>query len=168
MSKKDYKLPEEKMVIGLEECISLCKQKGYFVLDKGRVKYTAVGKSYNFSDPKEKTRMMFYYDLIEKYKYPMDKIEFEIGVPGGASNNYADIVVFTDDEKRTPYIAAECRGADISKIEFEQAEWQAITNAKLLKARFAVCIAGDKCNVTEIDNLNNETKIPDIPVCYGK
>ncbi len=156
------------MVICFEDCVSLCEKKGYIVFDRGKIRYAAAGKSYNFSDPKEKTRMMLYYDLIEKYKYPMDKIEFEIGVPGGASNNYADIVVFTDDEKRTPYIAAECRGADISKIEFEQAESQAITNAKLLKARFAVCAAGDKLRATEIDDLNYETEIQDIPVCYGK
>jgi len=168
MSQKNYKLPEEKTAVCLEDCVSLFEEKGYLVLDKGRIKYTAVGKSYNFSNPKEKIRMMFYYDLIEKYKYPVDKIEFEIGVPGGASNNFADIVVFSDDEKRTPYIVVECRGADISKTEFEQAELQAITNAKLLKAKLAVCVAGDKCNVTEIDDLNYETKIHDIPVCYGK
>lgn len=168
MSKKNYQPLEEKKVICLEDCVSICEKKGYFVLDKGKVKYTAFGKSYNFSDPKEKTRMLLYYDLIEKYKYPMDKIEFEIGVPGGASNNFADIVVFTDDEKRVPYIVVECRGADISKTEFEQAELQAITNAKLLKARFALCVAGDKLKVTEIDDLNYETKIQDIPVRYGR
>jgi len=168
MSNKNYKPPEEKMVIRFEDCVSLCEQKGYFILDKGEVRYMAAGKSYNFSDPKEKIRMMFYYELIEKYKYQMDKIEFEIGVPGGASNNYADVVVFTDDEKRTPYIAAECRGAGISSAEFEQAELQAITNAKLLKARIAVCAAGSKRSVIEIDNLNIETKVSDIPVCYGK
>lgn len=164
MPQKNYGLLEE--TVCFEDCVALFEQKGYLVLDKGRVGYTAVGKSYNFSDPKEKTRMMFYYDLIEKYKYPIDKIEFEIGAPGGASNNYADIVVFTDDEKRIPYIAAECRGADISKIGFEQAESQAITNAKLLKAKFAVCAAGDKYSVIEIDSLNNEIKISGIPVCY--
>ncbi len=168
MSKKNYQLPKEKIVTCFEDCVSLFEEKGYLVFDKGRVRYTAVGKSYNFSDPKEKTRMMFYFRLIEEYKYPVDKIEFEIGAQGGASNNFADIVVFTDDEARIPYIAVECRGADISKIEFEQTELQAITNAKLLKARFAVCVAGDKCKVIEIDDLNYETKIPDIPVCYGK
>jgi type I restriction enzyme M protein len=166
MSKKNYRLPEETAC--LEDCISLFEERGYLVLDKGNVKYTAFGKSYNFSDPKEKTRMMFYYDLIEKYKYPVDRIEFEISVPGGALNNFADIVIFTDDEERTPYIAIECRSADTSKTEFEQAELQAITNAKLLKADFAVCIAGEKCNVIEIDDSGFETKISDIPVCYGR
>lgn len=168
MTQKNYKLPEEKIAVCFEDCVALFEKKGYLVLDKGKIKYTAVGKSYNFSDPKEKTRMMFYYDLIEKYKYPIDKIEFEIGVSGRASNNFADVVVFTNDKKRAPYIVAECRGADISKIEFKQAELQAITNAKLLEAKFAVCVAGDKFKAVEIGGSNYETKISDIPVCYGK
>jgi hypothetical protein len=168
MSKKNYRLPERKTSVCFEDCVSLFEKKGYLVLDKGSVKYTTFGKSYNFSDPKEKTRMMFYFRLIEEYKYPIDRIEFEIGVPGGASNNFADIAVFTDDEKRVPYIVIECRGADISKTEFEQADLQAITNAKLLQAKFAVCVAGDRFKVVEIDESSYEIKISDILVRYGK
>jgi len=169
MTKTNYPLQKEEIKIGAEECLKAGELKKYFILDKGRIKYTAVGKSYNFSDPEEKTRMMFYFDLIEKYKYPVDRIEFEVGASDEISgeDKYADIVVFTNDEQRKPYIVIECKRDDISDNEFEEAVKQVISNTCNLGALFAVCVAGDKYRVVEIDNENNKTEINDIPVCYG-
>ena len=169
MTKTNYPLQNEKIKISAEECFKIGEQKGYFILDKDKIKYTAVGKSYNFSDPEEKTRMMFYFDLIEKYKYPADRIEFEVGMSGDeVADKYADIVVFTNDEQRKPYIVAECKKDGISDTEFEQAVKQAIANAWNLGALFAVCVAGDKYRVVEIDDLNNKTEIDNLPICYGE
>jgi len=164
-----YQQLEEKIISDSEEYLKLGRQKGYFVLDKGKIKYTAVGKSYNFSDPEEKTRMMFYFNLIEKYKYPADRIEFEVGVSDEIlnKNKCADIVVFTNDEQRKPYIVVECKKDGISNLEFEQAVKRAIANVWNLGALFAVCVAGDKYRVIKIDNLNDKTEIDDIPICYG-
>ena len=171
MTKTNYPLQKEEIKISAEECFKLGEQKGYFILDKGKIKYTAVGKSYNFSDPEEKTRMKFYFDLIEKYKYPVDRIEFEVGVSGDevdkTVNKYADIVVFTNDEQRKPYIVIECKKDGISDLEFEQAVKRAVANAWDLGALFAVCVAGDKYRVVEIDESNNKTEIDDFPICYG-
>ena len=165
-----YQQLEEKIISDSEEYLKLGRQKGYFVLDKGKIKYIAVGKSYNFSDLEEKTRMMFYFNLIEKYKYPADRIEFEVGVSDEILNKdkCADIVVFTNDEQRKPYIVVECRKDGISDLEFERAVKKAITNAWSTGALFAVCIAGDKYRVVEIDDLNNKVEIDDIPICYGE
>ena len=169
MTKTNYPLQKEEIKISVEECFKIGEQKGYFILDKGKIKYTAVGKSYNFSDPEEKMRMMFYFDLIEKYKYPADRIEFEVGMSGDeVADKYADIVVFTNDEQRKPYIVAECKKDGISDTEFEQAVKQAIANAWNLGALFAVCVAGDKYRVVEIDDLNNKTEIDNLPICYGE
>ena len=168
MTKINYPLQNEKIKIGAEEYLELGGRKGYFVFDRGKIKYTAVGKSYNFSDPEEKTRMMFYFDLIEKYKYPADKIEFEVGVSSEVTSKYADIVVFTNDEQRKPYIVVECKKDGISDAEFEQAVKQAIASAWDLGALFAVCVAGDKYRVVEVDGLNNKIEIDDIPICYGE
>lgn len=168
MTKTNYPLQKEEIKIGVEECLKIGELKKYFILDKGKIKYLAVGKSYNFSNPEEKVRMMFYFDLIEKYKYPADRIEFEVGMPGEAlnKNKYADIVVFTNDEQRKPFIVAKCERDDISDTEFEEAIKQVIANARNLKALFAVCVAGDKYRVVKIDNGNNKTEIDDIPVYY--
>ncbi len=159
-----YQPLKEKMISDFEDYLSLGQKKGYFVLDKGKIKYLTVGKSYNFSNPEEKVRMMYYFDLIEKYKYPADKIEFEIGTP----DRYADIVIFTNDKQREPYIVVECKKDGISDAEFEQAVKQAIANARLLKAPFAICVAGNMRCAIKIDKSNNEVEVSDIPVYYGK
>lgn len=170
--KTNYPLQKEEIKISAEECFELGEQRGYFVLDKGKIKYTAVGKSYNFSDPKEKTRMMFYFDLIEKYKYPVDRIEFEVGMSGDEVkkmiDKYADIVVFTNDEQRKPYLIVKCEKDGISDLGFEEAVKKVIANAWNLGALFAVCVAGDKYRVVEIDDENNKTEINDIPIYYGE
>ena len=169
MTKTNYPLQKEEIKISVEECFKIGEQKGYFILDKGKIKYTAVGKSYNFSDPEEKMRMMFYFDLIEKYKYPADWIEFEVGMSGDeVIDKYADIVVFTNNKQRNPYIVVKCKKDGISDLEFEQAVKQVIANAWNLGALFAVCVAGDKYRVVEIDDLNNKIEIDDLPICYGE
>lgn len=162
-----YQPLKEKMASNFEDYLSLGKKKGYFVFDKGKIKYSAVGKSYNFSSLEEKVRMIYYFDLIEKYNYPVDKIEFEVGMPDRTPDRYADIVVFTNNKQRKPYIVAECKKDGISDAEFEQAVKQAIANARLLKAPYAVCVACDKYCVMKIDR-KNEIKIDDIPIYYGE
>jgi len=172
MTKTNYPSQKEEIKIGVEECLKAGELKKYFILDKGKIKYTAVGKSYNFSDPEEKTRMMFYFDLIEKYKYPVDRIEFEVGVSDDEADKridkYADIVVFTNDKQRKPYIVIECKKDEISDSEFEQAVKKVIANAWNLGALFAVCVAGDKYRVVEIDDKNNKTEIDNLPIYYGE
>ena len=151
----NYQLLKEKMVSDFEDYLSLGQKKGYFILDKGKIKYLAVGKSYNFSNPEEKVRMAYYFDLIEKYKYPADRIEFEIGMPDRTPDRYADIVVFTNDTQRKHYIVIECKKDGISDAEFEQATEQAIANARLLKAPFAICVAGNTRRVIKMDITNS-------------
>ena len=169
MTKTNYPTQKEKIKISAEECFKLGELKGYFVLDGNKIKYLAVGKSYNFSDPEEKTRMMFYFDLIEKYKYPVNRIEFEVGMSGDEMiDKYADIVVFTNDKQRKPYIIVKCEKDNISDLEFEQAVKRVIANAWNLGALFAVCVAGDKYRVVEIDDENNKTEIDNLPICYGE
>ncbi len=162
-----YQLQKEKIISDPKEYITIGERKGYFIFDKGRIKYLAVGKSYNFSNPEEKVRMAYYFDLIEKYNYPPDRIEFEVGMPDRTPDRYADIVVFTNDAQRKPYIVIECKKDGISDAEFEQAVKQAIANTRLLKAPFAICVAGNTRCAIKIDKSNNEIRVSDIPVCYG-
>lgn len=165
-----YQPLKEKIASDLEDHLLLGEQRGYFVLDKGKIKYLAVGKSYNFSNPEEKVRMMYYFDLIEKYNYPVDKIEFEINVPDRTPDRYADIVVFTNDKQRKPYIVVECKKDGISDAEFEQAMKQAIANARLLKAPYAICVAGNMRRAIETERWNDKKPeraiIADIPIYY--
>ncbi|MBU4000380.1 hypothetical protein KKG29_04390, partial [Patescibacteria group bacterium] len=58
-------------------------EKNYFFIskDKSKVTYSALGKTYNFRDPEEKVRIEYYFDLLEKYNYPIMRIELEVEMP---------------------------------------------------------------------------------------
>ncbi len=67
---------------------------------KNRISYkTREGtKSYPFSKPEEKVRAEFYSELIYKYKYEPKRIGLEVEVPRRKPSDWADIVVYEDDD----------------------------------------------------------------------
>ena len=167
-----YKPQKEKVISKPEEYLELGQSRGYFALDGKKIKYLATGKKYNFSDPEEKVRAEYYFDLIEKYNYPAKRIELEVEMPDRTPERYADIVIYKDDEKKIPYIVVECKRDGITDAEFEQATKQAIANARVLKAPFAICVAGNTRRAMETEKWNDKTPekaiITDIPISYGK
>jgi type I restriction enzyme M protein len=167
-----YQQLEEKIISDSEGYLKQGQQKGYFILDKVKIKYLASGKKYNSSNPEEKVRSKYYYDLIEKYNYPVKRIDFEIEMPSRTPQYYADIVIYKDDDKKIPYIVVECKKDGITDAEFEQATKQAIANARVLKAPFAICVAGNTRRAMETEKWNDKTPekatITDIPISYGK
>lgn len=168
----NYQQLEEKITINSEEYLEIGQKRKYFILDKGKIKYLASGKNYNSSNPEEKVRSRYYYDLIEKYNYPVKRIDFEIEMPSRTPQYYADIVIYKDDDKKIPYIVVECKKDGITDAEFEQATKQAIANARVLKAPFAICVAGNTRRAMETEKWNDKTPekatITDIPISYGK
>lgn len=170
MGKINYKYQKENVVSDFEEYFKLGQSKGYFVLDGKNIKYLAQGKKYNFSNLKEKVRAKYYFELIEKYKYPQEAIYFEVGVGQGISKKFVDIIVYNRDFK--PYIVVDCKKGGISEAEFKQAIKQAVVKAKLLKAKFAVVVSGDIRQVIKINYYDNKILekviIIDIPIFYGK
>lgn len=148
--------------------------KGYFGLlnDGAKIEYLATGHRENLKDPEEKVRAEYYVDLIEKYQYPVSRIELEREMPDRTPERYADIVVYQDDEKKKPYIVVECKKDGISDAEFEQATKQAIANARVLHAPYAICVAGNTRRAMETAAWNDvepeQATITDIPISYGK
>lgn len=167
---KKYKILEDKVVSDFEGRFKLGQEKGYFILEGNKIEYLALGKKYNFSNPEEKIRAKYYFDLIEKYKYSPEKIYFEVEMEDRTPNRFADIVVY--DKNNKPYIVVECKKDGITDAEFEQATKQAIANARVLKAPFAVVVAGNTKRAMETDRWNSNTQekaiITDIPIFYGK
>ena len=172
MSKIDYKPLEEEIRSNSEEYLKKGQNKGHFILDMGKIKYSASGKKYNFNDPEEKIRAEYYFDLIEKYHYPVKRIELETEMPDRTPERYADIVIYEDDGKKKPYIVVECKKDGISDAEFEQATKQAIANARVLHAPLAICVAGNTRRAMETAEWNDKepekATITDIPISYGK
>ncbi|MFH1745322.1 MAG: N-6 DNA methylase [bacterium] len=172
MSNVNYKPQKEKIGAAQKGYLKAGQDKGYFVLDASKIKYIASGKKYNFSDPEEKVRAEYYFDLIEKYHYPAKRIELETEMPDRTPERYADIVIFEDDAKKKPYIVVECKKDGISDAEFEQATKQVIANARVLRAPLAICVAGNTRRAMETVEWNDKepekATITDIPISYGK
>jgi len=150
------------------------ERKGYFrVLNDGaKIEYLPSGHKENLSDPEEKVRAEYYFDLLEKYHYPAKHVELETEMPARVPRFFADIVIYEDDAKKKPYIVVECKKDGISDAEFEQATKQAIGNARVLHAPFAICVAGNTRRAMETAEWNDKepekATITDIPISYGK
>src|SRR3989338_6848939 len=157
-----------------DKILKACERKGYFrVLNDGaKIEYLPSGLKRNLDMPEEKVRAEYYFDLIEKYKYPASRIFLNAEVPAPSVGVYADIVIHRDDNKTNPYIVVECKKDGISDAEFEQATKQAIAYSRVLKAPFAICVAGNTRRAMETEKWNNENPevatIADIPISYGE
>lgn len=88
--------------------------------DESRITYYTVpqSKSYKYTDPEEKVRAVIFLQLIFKYGYPIYRIQLEVQVPRRTPNDWADIVIFDDDECKSPYIVVECKHKDVTEQEF--------------------------------------------------
>ncbi len=154
------------------EYIKLGEQKGYILCDSGKIKYLVAGKNYNFFNPEEKVRASFYIELIEKYKYPAERIKFEVEVPRRTPSDKADIVIYEDNELKIPYLVIECKKDGITDAEFKQAIEQVFGNANSLRAKFAAVVAGNTRTIFNIAGFKPSEReknvISDIPVKYGK
>ena len=77
---------------------------------KSKITYvTSDNHTENYNDPEEKVRAEFVAELIYKYDYPANRIKVEVSVPDRIPTDRADIVVFSDDDCKRPYIVVECK-----------------------------------------------------------
>src|SRR5260221_14744866 len=76
-----------------------------------RILYKAANHSERWADPEEKVRSEFWAELIYKYEYRPERIRFEVSVPRRTPNHYADLVIYNDDEVKSPYFVFECKRA---------------------------------------------------------
>ena len=84
----------------------------------------------NYSDPEEKVRAEFWAELIYAYDYPANRIRIEVTVPDRVPTDRADIVVFSDDDCKKPYIVVECKKDGVTDAEFLQAIEQGVGNMR--------------------------------------
>ena len=118
----------------MESLTTKALQEGHLRLDSsGKIEkmiYVAVNHAERWSDSEEKVRAEFYAELIYKYGYAPQRIGVEVTVPDRSPNDYADLLVFHDDDRKRPYAALECKKDGISDAEFNQAVEQAWGNGK--------------------------------------
>jgi type I restriction enzyme M protein len=163
----------------MESYLDKALKEGHFRIDQSgkseKIVYAAASKSERWSDPEEKTRAEFYAELIYRYGYSPDRIGVEYTVPDRSPNDYADLIVFKDDEHKHPFAVIECKKESISDAEFVQAVEQAWGNGNAYKFRAAYIgvVAGttrrfldcaEKFGALERD----KNIIADLPISYGK
>ena len=136
-----------------------------------RIHYIAAGHSERWGDPEEKVRAELWAELIYKYEYDPERIGFEVNVPRRTPNDFADLVIYHDDEKKMPYFVFECKRADISDPAFAQAVEQACGNRASLGALYCGAVAGLTRRLLRFDKYppgeRERNHMTDIPVRYG-
>ena len=153
--------------------IQIGQQKNYIqILDEGTtIHYIVPDKRYRFKAPEEQVRASYYVELIERYQYPETRIDLEVTVPRRIPSDFADIVVFDDDEQQIPYIVVECKKDKISEAEFSQAIEQAFGNCHSLFGDLCGVVAGNTRRFFEVKNHNSlertQNIIADFPIGYG-
>ena len=97
----------------------------------------------NYRDPEEKVRAEFFVELVERYQYQRERIDFEVETPRRKPEDSADLVIFYDDTHKKPYCVIECKPDGVSEAEIEQAVKQAGGNANNFRAPYGMMVAGN-------------------------
>jgi type I restriction enzyme M protein len=62
-----------------------------------RIHYKAANHIERWADPEEKVRAEFWAELIYKHEYSPERIRLEVNVPRRTPNDFADVVVYSDE-----------------------------------------------------------------------
>lgn len=133
-----------------------------FEEDNKYITYIQTGKRYRYTDPEEQVRAEVFLSLIFEYGYKPKRIGLEVIVPRRTPSDLADIVIFEDDDKKTPYIVVECKKQKISEAEFNQAIEQGFGNAVSLGAKFMLVTSGIKTNAYDVNNYPTLERIKNL------
>ena len=134
--------------------------------DEKTIKYIHQNKSRNFANPEEKVQAEAFVLLVIQYNYKPERIKMFVPVKMGVETKEADIVVYNDDECTKPHILVECKKADISDLEFEQAIKQAYSYAYAMPndVKYVWVTSSDKNQYFEVDkSKSSKTTLPDVP-----
>ncbi len=140
-----------------------------------RIHYLAVGHSERWSDPEEKVRAEYWAELIYRYQYAPQRLGIEVTVPDRTPKDSADLVVFHDDERKSPYAVIECKRDGITDAELKQATEQAFGNghAHKFRANYVGVVAGQSrlffdCSDKFPALERQKNRVADVPIRYGK
>lgn len=164
----------------MESSLDKAIREGHLRIDRSgrfeKIVYAAANRSERWSDPEERVRAEFYAELIYRYGYSPDRIGVEITVPDRSPNDFADLIVYEDDERKRPFAVIECKKEASSDAEFAQAVEQAWGNGNAYKFRAAYIgvLAGATRRFLDCDDKKfgalerDKNVIADLPINYGK
>lgn len=142
------------------------KQKLIRFEDEGKyIVYIHQDKRRNYSNPEESVQAETFLRLVLTYRYPVQRVRQFVSVQMGSETKEADIIVYADDERKTPLIVAECKKETVSDQEFARAADQAVSYAVAEGARYVWATSRIKNEYFEIPAKKPKDRItiPDVP-----
>ena len=131
-------------------------------------------KSQDWRDPEEWVRACCVAWLIIERGYPANRMKIEVTVPRRTPSDLADIVVYSDDGCRSPYLVVENKSSGQSRGQRAQALEQLFGNANSLRAPLGLYEEGSQSIFFDIGNFpsgeREENRLGDrsaIPMQYG-
>ena len=135
--------------------------------DEKNIIYVTLNRKYRLSDPEELVRAVAYISLILDYGYSAGNIAIEFSVPDRVPNHFADIVVFKESTKKTPYIVVECKREEASQGELDQAVQQGFGYSNQLRADFLWMTSNIRNDYFKVSGFGGaervENRIADLP-----
>lgn len=108
-----------------------------FVRDDKKSKYVIQGIFGNIRDSETAVRIGLLADLIDVYGYSMNRIAFDAPIPDSVSHHSIDMIVYSDDEQKRPFIAIKCSQIT-SDEQLEKELDQIISHARILHVPYAI------------------------------
>ncbi len=150
--------------------------RGLIEINNDRVTYNLKQKkSYEWTDPEEWVRARTIAWLVVEKAYPGNRIRTEVVVPRRTPSDFADIVVYRDDDSHDPYLVVENKAAGQSEADRTQWIEQAFGNANSLRAPFVLydeyvtTILYDAASFPSMERRRNILGIRDaLPPQYGE
>ncbi len=129
------------------------------------INYTNQKIRKNFDNPEGKVQADTFLRLVLQYGYPEKRIRQFVPVQMGSETKEADIIIYSDDEHKSPFIVVECKKAEVTEQEFQRAVEQGFSYAVPEGARYTWITSGLKNEYFEVTKEKPKARvsIPDIP-----
>ena len=145
------------------ELISEAILRGVITVTDSRVTYKLnQTKNYDWSDPEEWVRAHTIAWLIIAKDYPTNRIRTEVTVPRRTPSDLADIVVFSDDSCRIPYLVIENKSSGQSVAQRDQGVEQLFGNCNSLRAPIGLYDEGDGSAFYDVKNFPSTERVENL------
>jgi len=142
--------------------ISKKNEIGYF--REGKIIYPFLKKELK-DHPEERIRLQMIHKLVNIYNYPKERIEIEVPVRFKEFDKpkRADIVIFSDEKRKKPFILVEL------KTDLKKANLEAKRYAVILRAKYCLAFDGlQEKSYKIIDRYPETAEEFPLPIAYGK
>lgn len=136
-----------------------------FEENKKYIVYVHQKKRRSYENPEEEVQALAFLKLVLIYKYPAKCIRMFVPVQMGTEKKEADIIVYSDEGLKSPWIIVECKKPDVTEFEFSHAVNQAHSYAVAEGGQFVWVTSNLKNEYYEIllKKPKDRIAIPDVP-----